>query len=165
MELCFKIIRSIRVICLIFIPFGQILGFDLSEIIFDLISFSVDQFTEGFTGMIILEIVAQILRNSLIVFDVYINVFISKNYILRNVSRISNIEAVSKQALKQNKYCFIGYPSVKARARLQGVRYIQLEERIFSECLLLSKKNSLYKTFCDKYSDRLIKMIDEFRNK
>lgn len=70
----------------------------------------------------------------------------------KNVSRTSNLETCSQQALNQKKYCFVGYPSVEFRP-LPKVAYVPFEVNISSFHILLKKKKASNQPFCDAFSN------------
>ncbi|MBO4361097.1 MAG: LysR family transcriptional regulator [Eubacteriaceae bacterium] len=63
-----------------------------------------------------------------------------RGYTLTNVSRTANLDTTSQVAMKMNRFCFVGFPSVEFRP-MANVEYIPLEEPIISEFILLVNRS------------------------
>ncbi len=78
-------------------------------------------------------------------------------YALRNVSRISNFETTSRNALNLHRYCFVGFPSVEFLP-MSGVTYIPLEANLITKQLLMAKRTRKNREFTDAF----IRSVDEY---
>lgn len=78
-------------------------------------------------------------------------------YELRNVSRISNFETTSRNAMNLHKYCFVGFPSVEFLP-MSGVTYIPLEANLITKQLLMAKRTRKNRAFTDAF----IRSVDEY---
>lgn len=77
-----------------------------------------------------------------------------RGYTLTNVSRTANLDTTSQVAVKMNRFCFVGYPSVEFRP-MTNVEYIPLEEPIYSEFILLVKRSVSNIPFAEAIIDSL----------
>ena len=77
-----------------------------------------------------------------------------RGYPFDNVSRTANLDTTSQVAVKMNRFCFVGFPSVEFRP-MTNVEYIPLEEPIISEFILLVKRSVKNMPFADSLTERL----------
>lgn len=83
--------------------------------------------------------------------------FAKLGFELRNVSRMSNFETTSRNAVNQHRYCFVGFPSVEFLP-MSGVTYIPLEAGLITKQLLMVKKSRKNRPFTDAF----VRSMDEY---